>query len=186
MLPDIHIGRDAPIAAALILQLLSGHHGTLSELKASLPQWEIVKLKAPLAGLDPNFALAKIKAPRSFPFSSVLTRFRSNGSPTRPLRWTSRTVSASILPSGALHVFDRGFERSRFYTPSVTHPPSGLLFADLLYPFPVIAHKAHLLTHFSGGCIFASRTPSRSSVSFARPRTRRRRRRWASALCTKL
>ena len=70
MLPDIHIGRDAPIAAALILQLLSGHHGTLSELKASLPQWEIVKLKAPLAGLDPNFALAKIKVPRSFPFSS--------------------------------------------------------------------------------------------------------------------
>ena len=61
MLPDIHIGRDAPIAAALTLQHLAKFQGTLSELKATLPQWEIVKLKAPLAGLDPNYAIAKIK-----------------------------------------------------------------------------------------------------------------------------
>lgn len=45
MLPDIHIGRDAPVAAALILQELSLSNRTMSQLKASLPQWEIVKLK---------------------------------------------------------------------------------------------------------------------------------------------
>jgi phosphomannomutase len=45
MLPDIHIGRDAPVAAALILQQLALSGGKMSELKASLPQWEIVKLK---------------------------------------------------------------------------------------------------------------------------------------------
>jgi len=47
MLPDIHIGRDAPVAATLALQMLAIHGGTLSSLKASLPQWEIVKLKVP-------------------------------------------------------------------------------------------------------------------------------------------
>lgn len=48
MLPDIHIGRDAPVAAALVLQELAHFGGKLSELKASLPQWEIVKLKVPI------------------------------------------------------------------------------------------------------------------------------------------
>mmetsp|Transcript_29171 Transcript_29171/g.32394 ORF Transcript_29171/g.32394 Transcript_29171/m.32394 type:complete len:458 (+) Transcript_29171:165-1538(+) len=48
MLPDLHIGRDAPVAATLALQLLSQGDATLSQLKASLPQWEIVKLKVPV------------------------------------------------------------------------------------------------------------------------------------------
>ncbi len=33
MLPDIHIGRDAPVAVALTLQALAGFNGPISELK---------------------------------------------------------------------------------------------------------------------------------------------------------
>lgn len=52
MLPDIHIGRDAPVAAALVLALLARHEGSLGSLKASLPQWEIVKMKVPAVGIN--------------------------------------------------------------------------------------------------------------------------------------
>ncbi|KYQ89419.1 phosphomannomutase [Tieghemostelium lacteum] len=63
MLPDIHIGRDAPVAAALILQLLSNRGGgSISKLKQTLPQYEIVKLKAAIEGLDPDSILAEIKS----------------------------------------------------------------------------------------------------------------------------
>jgi phosphomannomutase len=62
MLPDIHIGRDAPVAAALALELLCRHGGSLSSLKCSLPQWTIVKLKAPLRGSDPDSVIAQLKA----------------------------------------------------------------------------------------------------------------------------
>jgi len=62
MLPDIHIGRDAPVAAALALELLARHGGSLSSLKQSLPQWSIVKLKAPLRGSDPDAVIALLKA----------------------------------------------------------------------------------------------------------------------------
>lgn len=44
MLPDVHIGRDAPVAVALILSELAHFNGTLSEKKKTLPQWSIVKL----------------------------------------------------------------------------------------------------------------------------------------------
>eukprot|EP01113_Clastostelium_recurvatum_P012398 TRINITY_DN1643_c0_g1_i1.p1 TRINITY_DN1643_c0_g1~~TRINITY_DN1643_c0_g1_i1.p1 ORF type:complete len:461 (+),score=70.14 TRINITY_DN1643_c0_g1_i1:56-1438(+) len=54
MLPDIHIGRDAPIAAVLVLQALVAHGGSISQLKAGLPQYEIVKLTAPIEGIDPD------------------------------------------------------------------------------------------------------------------------------------
>jgi len=61
MLPDIHIGRDAPIAAAMALSLLCATRAktgneklTISELKATLPQYEIVKLKAPIKGINPD------------------------------------------------------------------------------------------------------------------------------------
>ncbi|KAF2076048.1 hypothetical protein CYY_002662 [Polysphondylium violaceum] len=62
MLPDIHIGRDAPVAAALILQLFANRgFKKMSELKASLPQYEIVKLKAGIEGLDPDRILQDYK-----------------------------------------------------------------------------------------------------------------------------
>jgi phosphomannomutase len=54
ILPELHIGRDAPLGAALILQLMAETGQSLAGLKASLPRYEIVKDKldrpeAPLA-----------------------------------------------------------------------------------------------------------------------------------------
>jgi len=62
MLPDVHIGRDAPVAASLALQLLSGFNGTVSQFKATLPQYEICKISAPIAGIDPDAVVAHIKS----------------------------------------------------------------------------------------------------------------------------
>jgi phosphomannomutase len=57
MLPDVHIGRDAPVAAALTLMHLALFDGTISQLKKSLPQWEIVKLKVFSLSLFANLSL---------------------------------------------------------------------------------------------------------------------------------
>ncbi len=45
ILPDLHLGRDAPLAAALILQLLHESNGTLSAVVAQYPHYHIVKVK---------------------------------------------------------------------------------------------------------------------------------------------
>jgi phosphomannomutase len=47
ILEDIHLTRDAPLAAALILQLLAEEARPLSELAAALGRYEIVKEKVP-------------------------------------------------------------------------------------------------------------------------------------------
>eukprot|EP01091_Cochliopodium_minus_P013239 TRINITY_DN4215_c0_g4_i1.p1 TRINITY_DN4215_c0_g4~~TRINITY_DN4215_c0_g4_i1.p1 ORF type:complete len:397 (-),score=119.22 TRINITY_DN4215_c0_g4_i1:49-1239(-) len=70
MLPDIHIGRDAPVAAALILQLLSGFQGTISELKNTLPKYEIVKLKA---DVPPHFEEGLIILKKQFEGKGTMT-----------------------------------------------------------------------------------------------------------------
>ncbi|MCB0279973.1 MAG: phosphoglucosamine mutase [Calditrichaeota bacterium] len=54
MLPEIHIGRDAPVAAALALQFMAEMNKPLSEIKADLPHYEICKLKAPIDTVDPD------------------------------------------------------------------------------------------------------------------------------------
>jgi len=58
ILPDLHLGRDAPLAAALILQLLHESNGTLSAVVAGYPQYRIVKdkLDRPNAPLDAVYA----------------------------------------------------------------------------------------------------------------------------------
>jgi len=66
MLPDVHIGRDALVAAVLTLQHLAIHSGDegarpISSLKAKLPQYEIVKLKAPVEGIDADAAIHYLK-----------------------------------------------------------------------------------------------------------------------------
>jgi len=61
MLPDIHIGRDAPVAATLILQLLSLFSGPISALKKTLPLYEIVKLKISIEGIDADTVIDQIK-----------------------------------------------------------------------------------------------------------------------------
>lgn len=47
ILPSVHIGRDAPIGVALILQLLAATGQTVSQLVAASPRYHIVKAKAP-------------------------------------------------------------------------------------------------------------------------------------------
>jgi phosphomannomutase len=47
MLPQLHIGRDAPLGVALILHLLAQTGVTLSRLVAESPKYTIVKAKAP-------------------------------------------------------------------------------------------------------------------------------------------
>lgn len=43
ILPELHLGRDAPLAAALVLQLLTDEGGPLSRIVARFPQYRIVK-----------------------------------------------------------------------------------------------------------------------------------------------
>jgi phosphomannomutase len=45
ILPALHLGRDAPLAAALLLQLLAEERVPLSEIVARYPQYHIVKSK---------------------------------------------------------------------------------------------------------------------------------------------
>jgi phosphomannomutase len=47
MYPALHVGRDAPVAGALVLSLLTRERVTVSELVASAPRYTIVKAKAP-------------------------------------------------------------------------------------------------------------------------------------------
>jgi len=54
ILPDLHLGRDAPLAAALVLQLLSEGEETLSQIVSHYPRYAIVKdkLDRPPVSLD--------------------------------------------------------------------------------------------------------------------------------------
>jgi phosphomannomutase len=54
ILPDLHLGRDAPAAVALTLQHLLEFGGTMHDLFLSLPQYKIVKDKVSIEGMDPD------------------------------------------------------------------------------------------------------------------------------------
>ncbi|MCZ6918714.1 MAG: phosphoglucosamine mutase [Gemmatimonadetes bacterium] len=56
MLPALHLGRDAPVAAGLVLQHLVDSGKTLGELVADAPSYSIVKAKVPRGGdLDATY-----------------------------------------------------------------------------------------------------------------------------------
>jgi phosphomannomutase len=61
ILPASHIGRDAPVGIGLILQQLTEFGGTLSDLKKTLPQYNIVKGKVDLGDLDPDRVLKSLQ-----------------------------------------------------------------------------------------------------------------------------
>jgi len=61
MLTEVHVGRDAVVAVALTLQHLTSFGGSLQDLKSTLPQYEIVKLKAPITGIDQNEVVSHFK-----------------------------------------------------------------------------------------------------------------------------
>jgi len=57
MYPALHVGRDAPVAAALVLALLARERRSVSELVASAPRYAIVKAKVPRGPqLEPVYA----------------------------------------------------------------------------------------------------------------------------------
>jgi len=59
ILPEIHPGRDAPVALALILQVLLEHEGTVSELYQTLPHYVITKKKIRIDNKNPDVILEK-------------------------------------------------------------------------------------------------------------------------------
>ncbi len=72
ILPDVHYGRDTLVGAAITVQHLTEFGGPLSALRASLPQYEIVKRKVELdANSDPDRLIAAARA--AFPEAEVNT-----------------------------------------------------------------------------------------------------------------
>lgn len=61
ILPSVHYGRDAVVGIGLFLQLLAEFNGTLSEFKATLPQYTIVKSKITVDSADTEKTLNKVK-----------------------------------------------------------------------------------------------------------------------------
>lgn len=68
ILPALHVGRDAPLGAALILQYLSREGVPLSDLVAGAPRYSIVKAKAERSGsLEARYESLR----RTFPDAAV-------------------------------------------------------------------------------------------------------------------
>jgi phosphomannomutase len=65
ILSEMHLGRDAPVGAALLLQLLHEENRPLSEIVAGLPRYVIVKdkLDRPNASLDSVYAALRTAFP---------------------------------------------------------------------------------------------------------------------------
>lgn len=90
ILPEVHLGRDAPIGAALVLQLLVEEARPLSAIVASLPRYVIVKdkLDRPDASLDTVYSALR----RAFSDAAVDTQDGLR------LSWPDRWVH--VRPSG--------------------------------------------------------------------------------------
>jgi phosphomannomutase len=58
ILPELHLGRDAPLAVAMTLQYLAEFDGTIHDLFLSLPQYKMVKAKVAIEGMDPDKVLS--------------------------------------------------------------------------------------------------------------------------------
>lgn len=57
MLPALHVGRDAPVAAALALDLLARSGKTVAEVVSAQPRYVMAKTKLPVSGdLEPVYA----------------------------------------------------------------------------------------------------------------------------------
>jgi phosphomannomutase len=62
ILPALHLGRDAPVAAALTLQLLTEDAVPLSRIVARYPQYAIVKAKLDRAGVSLETVYQSLRA----------------------------------------------------------------------------------------------------------------------------
>ncbi|HEX8695542.1 MAG TPA: phosphoglucosamine mutase [Longimicrobium sp.] len=92
ILPDVHLTRDAPVAAALVLQLLAETGRPLSRLAAEIGRYEIVKEALPRPG-QPLDAVYDALAAR-FPEAEA---DRQDG---LRLSWPARRAWAHLRPSG--------------------------------------------------------------------------------------
>ncbi len=90
ILPSLHIGRDAPLGVALILQYLARENGSVSSLVAAAPRYRIVKAKTP-RGADLQAAYSALKA--RFPDAS--TDERDGLRLTWPDRWVHLRASGT-------------------------------------------------------------------------------------------
>jgi phosphomannomutase len=90
ILPEVHLGRDAPVGAALLLQLLHEENRPLSEIVADLPRYVIVKdkLNRPNASLDTVYEALR----SAFPAASA------DSQDGLRLSWPDRWVH--VRPSG--------------------------------------------------------------------------------------
>jgi phosphomannomutase len=90
ILSEVHLGRDAPVGAALTLQLLHEENRSLSAIVGDLPRYVIVKdkLDRPNANLDSVYATLE----KAFPDASVDTQDGLR------LAWSDRWVH--VRPSG--------------------------------------------------------------------------------------
>ncbi len=52
ILPEVHLGRDAPVGIALVLQALAEFDGTITQLKQTLPQYYILKDKVGIRDIN--------------------------------------------------------------------------------------------------------------------------------------
>ncbi len=90
ILSEVHLGRDAPVGAALVLQLMLEDAAPLSAIVAGLPRYVIVKdkLDRPRAGLEAVYAAMR----SAFPDAEVDTQDGLR------LSWSNRWVH--VRPSG--------------------------------------------------------------------------------------
>jgi phosphomannomutase len=65
ILPELHLGRDAPLAVALMLQLLANDGGSLSGIVSRFPQYRILKdkLDRPSGSLDAVYTTLRAAFP---------------------------------------------------------------------------------------------------------------------------
>jgi len=62
ILPEVHLGRDAPVAVALTLQYLLEFDGQTDALIKTLPQYTMIKDKINIEGRDPDKIIEKLTA----------------------------------------------------------------------------------------------------------------------------
>lgn len=71
ILPEVHYGRDALVGIGITLQHLLEFGGTLSQLKESLPQFEIVKMRIDIGRSDPDRIIERV--------GKAYAKFKING-----------------------------------------------------------------------------------------------------------
>jgi phosphomannomutase len=61
ILPELHLGRDAPVGIALILQYLLETGSRIRNLRNDLPEYVMIKDKVELGDLDSNLVIEKVR-----------------------------------------------------------------------------------------------------------------------------